>query len=61
MSYRTDAPAYWDPSLAAEESSLLEQEQCVIKDEHFFIRARLVIPVTGAPPGTKFDWESGCR
>jgi hypothetical protein len=56
MSYGTDAPTYWDPSLAADESSLLEQEQCVIKDEHFFIRARLVIPVTGAPPGTEFDW-----
>jgi hypothetical protein len=56
MSYGTDAPAYWDPSLAGDESSLLEQEQCVIKDEHFFVRGRLVIPVTDATPGTEFDW-----
>ncbi len=47
---------YWDPSLAGDESSTLEQEQCVIKGEHFFVRGRLVIPVTGAAPGTEFDW-----
>ncbi len=29
MSYGTDAPAYWDPSLAGDKSSTLEQEQCV--------------------------------
>jgi hypothetical protein len=56
MSYGTDAPAYWDPSLAGDKSSTLEQEQCVIKDEHFFVRGRLVIPVTDAAPGTEFDW-----
>ena len=57
MSYGADAPAYWDPSLAGDESSTLEQEQCIIKAEHFFVRGRLVIPVTDAAPGT----ESGCR
>ena len=41
MSYGTDAPAYWDPSLAGDKSSTLGQEQCVIKDEHFFVRGRL--------------------
>jgi hypothetical protein len=56
MSYGTDAPAYWDPSLAGDKSSTLGQEQCVIKDEHFFVRGRLVIPVTGAVAGTEFDW-----
>jgi hypothetical protein len=45
MSYGTDAPAFWDPALADDESSTLEQEQCVIQAEHFFIRGRLVIPV----------------
>jgi hypothetical protein len=55
MSYGTDAPAYWDPSLADDKSSTLEQEQCIIKDEHFFVRGRLVIPVTDAA-GTEFDW-----
>jgi hypothetical protein len=56
MSYGTGAPAYWDPSLAGDQSSTLGQEQCVIKDEHFFVRGRLVSPVTGAAPGTEFDW-----
>jgi hypothetical protein len=56
MSYGTDAPAYWDPSLVGDGSSMLEQEQCVIRAEHFFVRGRLVIPVTGAAPGTEFDW-----
>jgi len=56
MSYGTDAPAFWDPSLANDESSALAQEQCIIKAEHFFIRGRLVIPVTDAPPATEFDW-----
>jgi hypothetical protein len=56
MSYGADAPAYWDPSLAGDESSTLEQEQCVIKAGHFFVRGRLVIPVTDAAPGTEFDW-----
>jgi hypothetical protein len=56
MSYGTEAPAYWEPSLAGDESSMLEQEQCVIKAEHFFIRGRLVIPVIDAAPGTEFDW-----
>jgi hypothetical protein len=55
MSYGTDAPAYWDLSLAGDKSSTLEQEQCIIKDEHFFVRGRLVIPVTDAA-GTEFDW-----
>jgi hypothetical protein len=41
MSYGTDAPAYWDPSLADDESSMLEQGQCIIKAEHFFIPAGL--------------------
>lgn len=55
MSYGTDAPAYWDLSLAGDKSSTLEQEQCIIKDEHFFVRGRLVIPVTDVA-GTEFDW-----
>ncbi len=55
MSYGTDAPAYWDPSLAGDKSSTLGQEQCIIKNEHFFVRGRLIIPVTDAA-GTEFDW-----
>ncbi len=56
MSYRTAAPAYWTPSLAQDESSVLEPECCIIKAEHFFIQGRLVIPVTNASETTEFDW-----
>jgi hypothetical protein len=56
MSYGTDAPAYWDASLAGDESSVLERERCIIKAEHFYIRGRIVLPITGAAPGAEFDW-----
>lgn len=56
MSYGTDAPDYWSPSFAGDESSTLEQELCVIKREHFFVRGRLVVPVTGRAEGMEFDW-----
>jgi hypothetical protein len=42
-------------ALAGDKSSTLEQEQCIIRDEHFFVRGRLVIPVADAT-GTEFDW-----
>lgn len=56
MSYGIDAPAYWHPSLEQDELSALEEELCVIQGEHFFIRARLLIPVLDAEPGTTFEW-----
>ena len=54
MSYGAEAPAYWDPSFADDESSLLGEELCAIRGEHFFIRGRIVIPVVDS--GTEFDW-----
>lgn len=56
MSYGTDAPAYWDPSLAGDPASLLGPEQCVINDEHFFLRGRLVVPVLGTGEDAVFEW-----
>src|SRR5713101_4148618 len=56
LSYGTDTPAYWDPSFASDKSSMLGQEQCIIKRQYFFIRGRLVIPVFDAPAGVEFDW-----
>jgi hypothetical protein len=56
MSYGVDAPAFWADSLAGDPASVLEQEQCVIKGEQFFLRGRIVIPVLDAAPGTEFDW-----
>ena len=56
MSYGTHAPAYWDPSLAGDPASLLGPEQCVINDEHFFLRGRLVVPVLGTGEDAVFEW-----
>jgi hypothetical protein len=56
MSYGVDGPVYWDPSLDDDPLSSLEGELCVIKGEHFFIRARILLPVVDAEPGTEFDW-----
>lgn len=39
FSYGVDAPAYWNPQeLAGDPDSLLTDEQCVVKRQHFFIR-----------------------
>ncbi len=54
FSYGSDAPAYWSDALAAEDTSQLTAEQCVIQREHFFVRARIVIPVLDAD--AEFDW-----
>jgi hypothetical protein len=54
FSYGVDAPAYWRDEFAADENSALTDEQCMIKGEHLFVRARLVIPVIDAD--TEFDW-----
>jgi hypothetical protein len=54
FSYGIDAPAYWRDDLAATGTGELTDEQCVIDGEHFFVRARIVIPVIDAD--TEFDW-----
>lgn len=54
FSYGYEAPAYWRDELAADETSQLTDEQCVIQREHFFVRARLVIPVLDADED--FEW-----
>jgi hypothetical protein len=54
FAYGADAPAYWTDDLAGDERSFLEQDRCVIAGEQFFVRARLLIPVTDAD--TPFEW-----
>jgi hypothetical protein len=54
FSYGIDAPDYWSDGLADDEHSVLTDEQCIIKGEYFFVRARIVIPVLDA--STDFDW-----
>jgi hypothetical protein len=46
FSYGAPAPAYWRHEMASDPGSGLADEQCVINGEHFFIRARIVLPVT---------------
>jgi hypothetical protein len=54
FSYGVDAPAYWRSDLASDERSSLDGERCVIGGDQFFVRARLLIPVTDAD--TPFEW-----
>jgi hypothetical protein len=56
LAYGVAAPDYWDQSLADRKSSVLDQELCVINNEDFFIRGRIVIPVIDAPDGGEFEW-----
>jgi hypothetical protein len=50
-----EAPVYWSAELAADESSVLGPEQCVIKGEHYFIRGLIEIPVLDS--GEVFSWD----
>ena len=54
FSYGAQAPAYWRDDLDGDERSVLEGETCVIRAEHHFVRARLVIPVLDADED--FEW-----
>lgn len=54
FSYGSDAPAYWSEQLAYDPESELDQELCVVRGEHYFVRARVVIPVLDA--AESFDW-----
>ncbi|MEV0676127.1 DUF2199 domain-containing protein [Actinosynnema sp. NPDC050436] len=54
FSYGTPAPAFWHEGLAADAGSALAAEQCVIGGEHFFVRARVVLPVVDADED--FEW-----
>src|SRR5262249_5953977 len=38
------APDYWNDELASDETSLLDEELCVIGGENFFVRARIIVP-----------------
>jgi hypothetical protein len=54
FSYGVGAPAYWRDEHTRDGQSVLGDEQCIIQDKHFFVRARIVIPVVDAD--TEFDW-----
>jgi hypothetical protein len=50
MSFGSDAPSPWDdiPEDQREGRGELTSDLCIIDDEHFFIRGRLLIPVRGS-------------
>ncbi len=54
FTYGTVAPAYWSESLEGGSGNVLGDEQCVIADEHFFLRARLILPVLDSE--NEFEW-----
>jgi hypothetical protein len=54
FSYGAEAPAYWRDDLIGDEDSTLEDEVCIIQAQHYFVRARLVIPVIDAEED--FEW-----
>lgn len=54
FSYDAPAPAGWTDEVAADPHSVLNGEQCVIRGEQYFVRARLLIPVTDAD--APFEW-----
>jgi hypothetical protein len=45
MGFGLPAPSYWSDDLAAEPLNILEPEICVIKDQGFFVRGLIEIPV----------------
>ncbi|WP_186382366.1 DUF2199 domain-containing protein [Amycolatopsis rhizosphaerae] len=55
LSYGTRAPAYWRDDLASQPGNLLTADQCVIANEHFFVRARIVLPIVDSPE--TFEWS----
>ncbi|BCJ61640.1 DUF2199 domain-containing protein [Micromonospora endophytica] len=54
FSYGAPAPAYWRNEFDGDEYSVLEDETCLIHGQHYFVRARLVIPVLDAEED--FEW-----
>lgn len=54
FAYGALAPAHWQESYAERAESVLGDELCVIGGEHFFVRARLLLPVADAD--AEFEW-----
>lgn len=54
FAYGVPAPAYWHDGLAGSADSVLGDERCVIEGEHYFVRARIVLPVVDSEHD--FEW-----
>ena len=54
FAYHSPAPAYWRAEFEDDNLSELGDEQCVISDEHFFVRGLIRLPVLDAE--SDFEW-----
>ena len=54
FAYHAPAPDQWSPAFAQDQASELGADQCVIRDEHFFVRGLVRIPVVDAD--VDFEW-----
>lgn len=48
MGYSTMAPDVWDATLESDPDSMLSSDQCIVKDQHYFIKGLIEIPVIGS-------------
>lgn len=54
FAYEAPAPVYWHEGLDGQAGNFLDDERCVIGSEHYFVRARLVLPVRDS--ADDFTW-----
>lgn len=48
MSYSAPAPDIWEPVHATDPDSVLSSDQCVIRNQAFFVRGLIELPVIGS-------------
>jgi hypothetical protein len=48
LDYAYDAPYYWSDTLKSDTDSLLNSDLCVIKNQDYFVRGLIEIPVIGS-------------
>lgn len=54
LDYAYDAPDYWSASLLSDANSFLNSDFCVIRNETYFVRCLIEIPVVGSDE--QFRW-----
>ena len=55
LSYGSPAPVAWSDEFADRDDSVLEDDHCIVRAEHFFVKGCLLIPVTDT--GQTFNWN----
>jgi len=54
FSYGVDAPVHWSDEYATRDDSVLDQEICIVRNEHFFVKGIVYLPVRDADQD--FEW-----